>query len=188
MIFLCDHEVASTSFDLSKAAQVSQVIIAIGNLCLATYVLSYQKNKDKKVELKTAQLNEQNIKLQWFKELIVQPNIEAIETFYKQLHTIPARINSNELTTPQKEDINNFVKDEASQIRKSFVDVLHGVDATLAKKVQENIDNLVDGITEAIFNDELKLRMTPIYDKHIGSKIIYSRNNLISLIFNYKGV
>ena len=52
----------------------------------------------------------------------------------------------------------------------------------------QNIDELVDSITNAIFNDELKLNKSNVYDKNIGSKISYSKNNLISLLYNYKGI
>ena len=67
-----------TGFSLSDIADLSQVIIAIANLFLAGYILIYQIRKDRKTDNETARLNEQNIKLQWFKELIVQPNIDII--------------------------------------------------------------------------------------------------------------
>jgi len=175
-------------FSLSNISDLSQVVIAIVNLFLASYVLFYQIRKDKKTDNETAKINEQNIKLQWFKELIVQPNMDTIALFYSNLHTIKDKINSNDLTIDEKEDINNFVKAELAKLRKSFVDVLQLVDKKFADQLLKNLDELVDGITNTIFNDELKLKVPFIYEKNIGSKISYSKNNLISQLYNYKGL
>jgi hypothetical protein len=186
LVVLCCHNESTLS--LSDFADLSQVIIAIANLFLAGYVLLYQIRKDKKIDNETARLNEQNIKLQWFKELIVQPNMDTIATFYSNLHTIKGKINSNDLSVEEKEDINNFVKAELAILRKSFVDVLQLVDKNFADQLLKNLDELVDGITNAIFNDELKLKVSSVYEKNIGSKISYSKNNLISQLYNYKGL
>ncbi len=178
----------NSEFSLSDFADLSQVIIAIANLFLAGYVLTYQIRKDKKSDNETARLNEQNIKLQWFKELIVQPNMEVINLFYLNLYTIKDKINSNDLTVDEKEDINNFVKAELVKLRISFVDVLLLVDKKFADQLLKNLDELVDGITNAIFDDELKLKKSQVYEKNIGSKITYSKNHLISQLYNYKGL
>ena len=84
--------------------------------------------------------------------------------------------------------MNEFAKYELSKIRKSFVDVLLHVDKPFADKVLANLDELVDGITNSIFEEELKLKLPSVYDKSIGSKISYSKNKLLALLYNYKGV
>lgn len=176
------------TFTLSDGADWAQVIIAFANLILAGYVIIYQIGKDRKIENGTAKLNEQNIKLQWFKELVVQPNMEAITNFYTNLHTIDTKINSNDLTVDEKQDINEFVKAELSKLRKSFIDVVFFIDRPLSEQLMANLDELVDGITNAIFNDELKLKKPEVYEKNIGSKISASKNKIIALLYNYKGV
>ena len=183
MVICCQAD--NPALSLSDYSDIAQIIIAIANLFLAAYVIFYQIRKDKKTDHETARLNEQNIKLQWFKELIVQPNMDNIRMFYANLHTIKDKINSTDLSVEQKEDINNFVKAELAMFRKSFIDVLQLVDKKFADK---NMDELVDDITNAIFNDELKLNKPAVYEKNIGSKISYSKNNLISQLYNYKGL
>ena len=186
MTFLfCYNESTSSLTNLSDLAQI---FIAIANLFLAGYVIFYQIRKDRKTENETARINEQNIKLQWFKELIVQPKMEAINQFYSKLHTIQNMINSNDLSIEKKEEINNFVKAELSIVRKSLIDVLQLVDRKFAEELLANLDTLVNGITDAIFNDELKLKVSGVYEKNIGSKISYSKNNLIAQLYNYKGI
>ncbi len=178
----------TTSLSLTDFSDFAQVVIAVINLFLAVYIIFYQIKKDSKSDNDTARLNEQNIKLQWFKELIVQPNIAAINTFYDNLTLIKEKITSNDLDDGEKESINEFVKSELSKLRKSFVDVLLQVDKPFADKVLENLDELVDGITNSIFDEELKLKLPSVYDKNIGSKISYSKNKLLALLYNYKGV
>lgn len=173
---------------LSDVADWSQVLIALVNLFLAGYVIFYQIRKDKKTDNDTAKLNEQNIKLQWFKELVVQPNMDGIKEFYLNLNTIDSKIHSNDLTEDEKQDINDFVKLELSKLRKSFVDVLFLVDRSFAEQLMTNLDELVDVITNAIFNDELKLKNPSVYEKNIGSKISISKNKVISQLYNYKGL
>ena len=187
MSLLC-CDVTTSTWKLSDFTGIAQIIIAGTNLFLASYVLFYQIRKDKKTNNDTARLHEQNIKLQWFKELIVQPNMLAIETFYANLYTINAKINSNDLTVEEKEDINNFAKAELSKLRKSFIDALQLVDKKFGDQLLSNLDELIDSITNAIFNEELKLKLPTVYEKHINSKISYSKNNLIAQLFNYKGL
>ena len=170
MILLCCNP-SFTSLSLSDFSDIAQVVIAVINLFLAAYIIIYQIRKDRKSDNDTARLNEQNIKLQWFKELIVQPNIASINTFYENLALIKEKITSNDLDEQQKESINEFVKAELSKIRKSFIDVLLQIDKPFADKVLENLDELVDGITNSIFDEELKLKLPTVYEKNIGSKI-----------------
>jgi len=185
----CNYfEMCDLGLKLSDLASIAQVIIAIANICLAIYIFTYQRSKDQKTQNDTARLNEQNIKLQWFKELVIQPNFDVINKFYDDLNSIEGQIGSNDLNDEEKEKINDFIKASQSRLRKSLVDVLLFVDPQFANKAKENLDKLVDGITEAIFNDELKLKNPNTYEKYIASKISASKNNLIAQLYNYKGL
>jgi hypothetical protein len=175
-------------FSISDISDIAQIIIALVNILLAGYIFLRQNRQNEQTRFQTARLNEQNIKLQWFKELIVQPCMPIIETFFINLHTLKDKIQSNDLTVEQKEGLNNFVKGEASIFRKGFLDILLSVDPKLAEKISTSIDEVVDGITLAIFNDELKLNLPTTYEKHIGSKISYAKSNLIGNLYNYSGL
>lgn len=175
------------SLSLSDFADVAQVIIALANIGLAIYFFGHQRKKDQKTDQQTARLHEQNIKLQWFKELIIQPNLASIQQFYKNLHSLKEQIQSNELTEEEKLKLSAFAKQQLSLIKKSLVDVLIAVDKPFSDKVRDNVEGLVDEIVVAIFNDELKLKNPTTYEKSIGSRITYSENSLVALLYNYKG-
>ncbi len=173
---------------LTEFADVSQIVIAIATLFLAAYIFIYQRERDKKSDHSTALLNEQNIRLQWFKELVIQPNVERINRFYDQLHTVKEMISSDNMQDTEKQNISAFIKKESADLRKAFIDLLLQLNPELGNKVMTNIDELIDGLIEAIFNDDLKLTRPTVFDKHVSSKIAYSKNSLIGLLFNYKGV
>ncbi len=184
---------------LNDVSSVANIIIAAISLGLAYYIFIYRKNKDraddasqnKKEQINkidAAKLQEQNIRLQWFKELIIQPNLDQINSFYTQLHSLENRIESISLTEEQKIELASFIKTEQSNLRKSFVDVLLGVNPSLYQEVIDNLDNLIDGITNVIFNDGFNLTHKTTFEREIATKISNSRNDLIRMIYNYKGV
>jgi hypothetical protein len=173
---------------LDALSKIAEVVIGAATFILGVYVLLYQKHKDKKTDSNTAHLNEQNRKLQWFKELIVQPNMRAIEDCYINLKTIDAKIISSKLTDSDRIDIAAFVKAESSRLWKVFMDVVMQVDKDFFLELKANLDMLADGITEAIFNDTLDLHQPLIYEKEIGSKISDSKKKLFAQIYNYKGL
>lgn len=175
------------SWSISDFSDFSNIIIAIVNLFLAYYIFVYQRSKDKNDKTETLTLQEQNIRLQWFKELIIQPHLNDINTFFKQLHSIENKFTTPTLNEDQKIEIINLIKEERAKLRKSFGDLLLGVNLTLANEIKTNLDNLIDSITNTIFNDGLNLNHKPTFDKEIGALITYSRNDLISKIYQYKG-
>ncbi|MEI7897873.1 MAG: hypothetical protein WCJ26_12620 [bacterium] len=175
-------------FGLKEISQIAQVVIAIVNLLLAGYVFYYAKGKDRRVEQQASQLHEQNIKLQWFKELVLQPNLACIKNFFTALDTLERKIAGSPLAPNDRQELSAFIKSESHQYRKAFVDLLYGVDTGLGRSIKDNMDNLVDSLTTAIFDATINLKDPITFDKEVRSKIAESYNLLISLIYNYKGV
>jgi len=171
---------------LKEASQVAQVVIAIASLFLAGYIFLYRRNRDQKHELQASILAEQNIKLQLFQELIVKPYHKTIMSFFENIDALDVKIQSNDLTEEDRQELISFVKGEFSVFRKSFIDLLYGINHDFGRAVQDIIDKLLDSITVSIFNNELKLKNPTTYDREIRSIISRSRNSLLSLIYNYR--
>lgn len=189
------------NFDLamSDIADVANIIIAVATLLLGYYIFIYQRRKDKKDKEEAEEkdqdnkqenlrLQEQNIRIQWFKELIIQPHLSNVNGFYDCLYTLESQIKHSPLNEDDKQELNSFIKQELSFLRKTFVDVLIGIDRKLYDEIITNLDNLIDSITRAIFNENLDLTDKNTFEKEINSRISYSRNDLIKNIYNYKGV
>lgn len=188
-----------SQWQTSDIADVSNIIIAAVNLVLAGYIFIYQKNKDKSELLAQSQkeidakqeslkLQEQNIKLLWFKELIVQPHINDIKDFFKCLYSIEQKLNVSPISDDLKIEVSEFVKSQGVNLRKSFIDVLLTVNPELHSDIKKNIDGLIDEITTKIIDAGLNLNDKPTFDREIGTLISYSHNDLISRLYNYKGI
>lgn len=175
--------------DLSEASDVAQVFIAAVNIALAVYIFIYQRNQSSRSEATTAQLNEQNIKLQWFKDLIVQPNLHFLYFFYSNLETgLRQGISSDNLSEAEIMALNRFIKDEAKAFRISFTDSILQVNRELYDRIKTNVDELVSEMTKALSDDEHKLTNSKTFDKVLGDPIRYSRNSVLAILYSYKGV
>jgi len=197
MILRCFN--IATIWSISDFANIANIIIAGVSLLLAAYIFIYQRGKDKieKVEsqqkdndakLETLNLQEQNIRLQWFKELIVQPHLNEINYFYIALHSIENKFSNGTNSDDLKIEVSEFVKGEGAKLRKSFGDILRSVTPELHSDIKSNFDTLIDSIVNKIFDSGLNLKDGPTFEREIGSLISYSHNDLISKIYNYKGI
>jgi hypothetical protein len=197
MAFCC--WIIYNSWEVSDIADISNIIIAIVNLFLAGYIFIYQRAKDKNDNIKQLQneidakkeaisLQEQNIRLQWFKELIIQPHISKINLFYNNLYSIEAMLKVKPISDDLKIDTSEFVKANGAALRKSFIDILLSVSPIVHFDIKNNIDVLVDKITSKIIDAGLNLNDKRTFDREIGTLISNSHNDLISLIYNYKGI
>jgi len=185
MVFLC----FLSSWSVSDFADISNIFIAIFNLFLAGYIFIYQRDKDRASKVEALTIEERNIRLQWFKELIIQPNLNQINTFYSNLHDLEAKFASGTtIDDTFRISISDYIKNESSVLRKSFYDILRSVNSNLHCKIESNIDNLIDNLISQIFNPGLNLNHKPTFNKEITSLISYSKNDLISVIYNYKGI
>lgn len=187
------------NWSLSDLADLSSIFIAIVNLFLAGYIFIYQKDKDKtnKKELQEREevakkeainLQEQNIRLQWFKELIIQPSLESINMFYNNLNSLGDKFNNAQVNDDLRFELSEYIKSEGAILRKSFYDVLRVISPVIHKSVKGNIDNLIDKIVASIFNPRINLNHQPTFEKEIGTLISYSKHDLISTIYSYKGL
>lgn len=166
---------------------VTNIIIAILTLLLAFYIFIYQKRQDNRNEIEVQRQSEKNIKLGWFKEIIIQPRIQSVFDFYENINCIREKIDSNDLNEDEKIRIINYIKEQQSILRKSFLDLIQCINANLYNEFKSNIDELTDKLTIAISNDELKLNNERTYNREIHYHIQISYNDFLSKIFNYCG-
>lgn len=178
-IFLC--------FTISDFSDIAQIFIAIVNVVLLIYTFTYTRNKDNKDTYRNLRLQDQNIKLQWFKELIVQPNFSKVLKFYEDIQETSEKLLAENLSDQSKIEIADEIKQQQSTLRKSFVDTLRIADPKLERLVKLNLDTLIGNLTISIFDKGINLSHPPAFEKEISSKIIYSKNDLISTIYSFKG-
>src|SRR5215217_7217014 len=125
-MLLCTNEESLSTF-----SDIANIVIAAVGFFLAGYIFIYQRRKDKRDEASNLLLQEQNIKLQWFKDLIIEPHLPSVFNFYDKLFSISETLSSLGLTNDEKITVSDNIKAEHSKLRKSFVDAVRSVDAKL---------------------------------------------------------
>lgn len=171
---MCEY--LKTNFTLDNLEKISNIIIAILTLVLAYYVFVFQKRKDKS-----------DRKVQWFKDLIIEPKLKEVGNFYDGISKLKSEIKTNEIDEDEKIRIIGNVKKGASDFRKHFLATLQHIAPSLHKNIQDNIDKLTDDLTNAISNDELKLCNEKTYEREIAEKIQNSHSFVLKEIFEYNG-
>jgi hypothetical protein len=184
---LCCFPIQPESSLISDVESISNIILALLTLILAYYVFVYQRHKDNENKIETEELHKKNIKLQWFKEIIIQPRIQYVFGFYESLNNLRSEFSIEEIGEDKKIEIINKIKQEQSKLRKSFLDLIQHVNLELHNEIAKNIDSLTDQLTDSVSNDELKLNNNKTYEREINTKIKSSYNDVLSKIFNFCG-
>lgn len=166
---------------------ITNILISLLTLFLTYYVFIYQKKKDKSDKENSIQQQSKNNKLQWFKELIIQPKMNEVFDYFEKIKTLKNDINSNELSMDQRQDLIERIKQYQSDFRKSFLEIVQNVNSSLYNDLLKHIDDLTDKLTEVISNDELKLCHEKTYDREIQKPIDKTYNNFMASIFNFEG-
>ena len=129
---------------LSDAADIANVIVAILAFVFSMYSFWIQRKRDRKnyeeanerqiqsekdaaeklsqSKIEAEKLRIQAIQLQWYKDLVISPNIEHLDEFYETLHEIRTGIEIPDLDSGSKIEIIDKVKAAHRQIRKTLVD------------------------------------------------------------------
>ncbi len=155
----------------------SEVVISIAGFVLAISVLSYQVRNDKR-----------NIRLQWFKELLITPNLNRIRGFYKTLDLIHSDIFSNPVDDDGVIAKTALVRSRYDRLNKTFVTLLYVVDPELGKTIKENLDVVTNIMYSAIAQCEHS-KANNIAKSHsamVENSIVDSQRDLIFSIYNHK--
>jgi hypothetical protein len=169
-----EHSCQSTDL-LERVSQIANITFAAASLVLTYYVFVYQRQKDK-----------HNNRLEWFKDLIIEPHKEAIHTFFAEFLDIASGLKNYQLTDILKSELINKIKYKSAAFRRDFIVLLGSVDPVLEKEILDEVDNLVDEITRITFDPNYNLSDDSEYDKNVEILIYNSRVKLLSRIFKYE--
>jgi hypothetical protein len=173
-----------------SVSDIANIIIAFCSLLLTGYIFIYQRTKDKKADIATANLNNQNLKLQWFKDLIIQPHLEILNKTFKTILDHPSLSispTSADYST-KSDDYIKFTKTELYSLRKNFLSLFLTVNNQFYDNAIIIIDKHIDDITKALIDDLADLSNDYLYESVLIQKVISTRNSLIKLIYNFKGL
>ncbi len=178
MLLLQNQPVNSPDY-IADIAGVVEAFVALFNLGLVIYFFVNERRKSQKQE-------DNNIKLQWFKELIVLPNLEKIYGFYNKVISHANLLSNSTITEESKSSLIESIKIEQTSFRRSTIELIRIVDPEMAKRIINSLDSMTDGITEKVFDEGINLSHKPTYEKEILARIYLSREEFLKEIYNFK--
>jgi len=172
---------------LENLSSIATIFTAAASFSLAFYVFIYQRRKDNKEQAERNKEIHRNVRLQWFKDAIIQPNLTDIYTFYSNVHQSVTTLTGKTLTDAQKAEVVEKIKTYCYNFRKLFIDLIGAVDKDTQAKVQRNLDNLLDTLTNNVFDEGINLSHLPTYNEKIEKPVNNCKTALFTILFNYEG-
>jgi hypothetical protein len=161
---------------ISLIADIADIFVAVCTLGLAIYVFGYERAKHRR-----------DARLQWFKELIIEPNKSVLYGFFSEIQKSTQGFKSYQLIDTTKLQILEDIKDKCSRFRKDFIILLRPGDEALEQDIQKNVDDMLDTITRNIFDANFNLNSDAEFNIHIDSVIAKTKLFVFSRIFTFEG-
>ena len=132
-------------------------------------------------------VQEFNRNIDFYKELIIKPNVPLFFNFIDSIERISLNLNKPNSTIEQKQQIKEDLDDEFSKLRKKFIDNIGAVDVSLQNSTQKLCDDLQDYFAETIFDDTIDLTQKALFDDSFLSRLEYFKTDLLKQLFKYRG-
>ena len=173
---LDDLPIMSSNADcFEKVTAIATVIIALFNVFLTFYIF-YKERKDK------VAVEDKHSKFEMLRSIILDENIGRLYEFYDVITEECEKLqNSDDKTT--KDEVNNKILSEAKLFRLRFLTLFNVTDTVLYDDLLKICDDLVDGITNSIYDDGLKLTNIPKFDQEIRQRISKNRIEMLSRLY-----
>lgn len=149
------------------------LILAVVNIIFVIYVTIFQRNKDKRDRLLIINQIKYNTKLEWFKLLLIEPNIDKIYKFFQNVYDQLALYKS----TSDKDSLSVNINSLFNDFENNFLSLLSTVSSDFETSNTEIIDELRDFIFNSV-DSQTKIKI-------IEDQVFSSRNSLINSLYNF---
>ena len=165
---------------LDNICSVASIIIAIANVVLILFIFRHNNKKDDTDKEKTRRQH-------LLKTLVLDYNMSKFYSFYQEIHKETNGLLVNNLSTEDKSRINENIKEKAVELRQGFIDIFLAIDENLYQMLLSKIDELIDSLTNTIFDGGINLAFKPKYDEEVSKRIRESKTAIIGVLFSYTG-
>lgn len=165
---------------LDNICSVASIIIAIANVVLIIFIFRHNNKKDDSDKEKTRRQH-------LLKTLVLDYNMSKFYSFYQEIHKETNALLANNLSNEDKSRINENIKEKAVELRQNFIDMFLAIDDNLYKMLLSKIDELIDSLTNTIFDEGINLAFKPKYDEEVSKRIRESKTAIIGVLFAYTG-
>lgn len=165
---------------LDNICSVANIIIAVANVVLIIHIFRHNNKRDDADK-------EKNRKQHLLKTLVLDYNMSKFYSFYQDIHKETNALLTKHLSTEDKQKINESLKEKAIDLRQNFIDMFIAIDEGLYNLIIARIDELIDSLTNTIFDEGINLSHKPKYDDEVSKKIRESKTAIIGILFSYTG-
>lgn len=121
------------------------------------------------------------------KSLVLDHNMKYLYEFFENVDAEVQALKQINLSIVDKRKTNDNLIGLGKILRQKFLDTLLAIDKKLYDSTISITDNLIDTITENIFNEGINLNHIPMFEQKITILITNSKTNIIKKLFDYKG-
>lgn len=154
----------------------AMALIALFDIFLTVHIFR-QNKKD------TSEIENKHQKFELMQLLILNSKLELLYSFYDSVmeECKKLQLDGSQAT---KEAVNAFIKVQLKVYRRDFISLFNVVDVNVYDLLLKEADGLIDGITEAIFDQGVKLTYEPKFDEMISQPLSKSRIRMLSILYS----
>ena len=115
--------------------------------------------------------------------LILNSKLGLLYSFYDSVMDECKRLQTDD-SQAIKEAVNTYIKAQLKVYRRDFISLFNVVDVNVYDSLLKEADGLIDGITEAIFDQGVKLTYEPKFDEMISQPLSKSRIKMLSILYS----
>lgn len=153
---------------------IAMAVIAITDVVLTYHIFIKNRKASSESEYKAR-------KFELMQVLILDSNIHKFYKFFDDVtaECIKLKLDSNQTT---KEAVNKEIISFLKLFRLEFITLVKVIDDSLYDKMKISADQLIDGITEAIFDPGINLNYDPKYDEVVTQRISKCRTDCLIML------
>lgn len=172
----CSNPVLQSGSWVDTVLAIAMAVIAIVDIVLTIFIFKQGRKDSNESAYKTR-------KFELMQSLILNSNIKKFYNFFDDVSEECSRLKSN-TDKGTKTAVNQAIKASLKIFRLEFITLVKVIDSGLYDTMIKAADQLVDGITEAIFDPGINLKHEPKYDEVVAQRISKCRMDCLSMLLS----
>ena len=163
---------------LDNLSNWANIIIAAAALGFTIYIFFFNKNRE-------VEKDQKDRKNEGLKTIILEHNLKFFFSFYEDLYEIIHPVSGKKLTDDEKGALNEEMQNSQRLLRLKFIDLLLAVDKELYAEILANTDQLIDSLTEKLFDDGINLQHPPKFEEEVIKPLSTSKTDSVRVLYAF---
>lgn len=161
-------------------AGVVTLLLAALNTFFAISIFRYKDKKDDETK-------ERDLRSSAFRSLVLDYHLEEFYAFFDNVHIHLQKLGKKNVSLNKKEEINNLIVEELVKVRQDFVSLIQTVSDKLYDQTMKDLDGLVDGFTDTIFDGTVNCADAQVFKQHFSDTLASTRTSIVKRFVTYDG-